>query len=403
MMDTEQKIRRRYKALNPVLNEQARRRFAAAEAQALGRGGVALLARITGLARSTIYNGVRDIETNRVAGTDRVRKPGGGRKPKAVTEPTLCSHLFAAVEPDTRGDPMKPLLWTTKSLRQLQALLLEKGHRVCLNVIRSLLRGVGYSLQGNKKTLEGGQHADRDAQFNHINDQVKEFLLSGDPVISIDTKKKEPVGNFKNNGREWKPKKSPTKVNDHDFPNKDLGRAVPYGIYDIGDNSGWVNVGKNHDTAAFAVNAIRCWWRAMGKDRYPNAKRLMITADGGGSNGYRLRLWKVELQKLADELNIPIFVCHLPPGTSKWNKIEHRLFSFITMNWRAQPLCSYRTIVELIGSTTTKTGLKVHAALDENTYPTGVKVTDKQLAAVNLTRHAFHGEWNYTIAPGSTP
>ena len=270
-------------------------------------------------------------------------------------------------------------------------------------MIRGTLRSLGYSLQSNQKTLEGGQHADRDDQFNYINDKIKEFLSSGDPVISIDTKKKEIVGNFKNNGHEWRPKNTPEQVNVHDFPDKELGRAVPYGIYDIGDNSGWVNVGKNHDTSSFAANAIRRWWLVMGKQRYPNAKRLMITADGGGSNGYRVRLWKIELQKLSIELGIPITVCHLPPGTSKWNKIEHRLFSFITLNWRGKPLRSYRTVVELICATTTKTGLTVRAELDENTYQTGIKVTDKELSAVNLTRHTFHGEWNYTIAPCCSP
>jgi transposase len=403
MEDAKQAIRSRYKALEPVLDEQGRRRFAAAEAKTWGRGGVVLLSNITGLARSTIYTGIRDIENNRLAGRDRVRKPGGGRKRKVAQDPTLLHDLTAAVEPDTRGDPMKPLLWTTKSLRHLATELAEKGHNVCHNVICSLLKGLGYSLQSNRKTLEGGEHPDRDAQFKHINDQVNDFLLSGDPAISIDTKKKELVGNFKNNGREWRPKNNPEHVRVHDFVDKDLGRAVPYGVYDIRDNTGWVSVGKNHDTAAFAANAIRCWWLTMGKMRYPNAKRLLITADGGGSNGSRVRLWKVELQKLADELNIPIMVCHLPPGTSKWNKIEHRLFSFITINWRGKPLCSYRTIIELICATTTKAGLTVRAELDENTYPTGIKVTDKQLAGLNLTRHNFHGEWNYTIAPSPSP
>jgi DNA-binding phage protein len=403
MIDETQAIRMRYKALNPVLDEQGRRRFAAIEAMTLGRGGVALVARITGLARSTIYNGIRDIENNRLAGPDRVRRPGGGRKKKIVEDPTLLRDLRAEVEPDTRGDPMKPLLWTTKSLSHLTDVLTRKGHSVCRAVIHGLLRGMGYSLQTNQKTLEGGQHADRDDQFNYINAQVKDFLSSGDPVISVDTKKKEIVGNYKNNGREWRSKNNPEKVKVHDFPDKVLGRAVPYGVYDIGDNSGWVNVGKNHDTASFATNAIRRWWLAIGKQRYPNAKRLLITADGGGSNGYRVRLWKVELHKLSIELRIPITVCHLPPGTSKWNKIEHRLFSFITINWRGKPLRSYRTVVELICATTTKTGLTVRAELDENTYPTGVKVTNKQLAAVNITRHIFHGEWNYTIAPCSSP
>jgi len=403
MRDAEQAIRMRYEAVQPVLNEQGRRRFAAAEALAWGRGGIVLLSRITGLARSTIYSGVKDIGNGRLAGPDRVRKAGGGRKKKTATDPTLLSDLKALVEPDTRGDPMKPLLWTTKSLNHLVQALKQKGHSVCQNVVRKLLHSMGYSLQSNRKTLEGGQHADRDAQFNYINTQVKDFLLSDDPVISVDTKKKELVGDFKNNGQEWRPKNTPENVRVHDFIDKELGRAVPYGVYDIRNNAGWVSVGNNHDTASFAVNAIRKWWSTIGKQRYPNAKRLLVNADGGGSNGYRVRLWKVEIQKLADELGIPITVCHLPPGTSKWNKIEHRLFSFITISWRAKPLRCFRTVIETIRATTTETGLKVDAELDENTYPLGVKVTKMQLAAVNLSAHAFHGEWNYTIAPRSSP
>jgi len=298
---------------------------------------------------------------------------------------------------------MKPLLWTTKSLSHLVEALKQKGHSVCQNVVRKLLRSMGYSLRSNQKTLEGGQHADRDAQFNYINAQANGFLSSGDPVISVDTKKKELVGNFKNNGQEWRPKNTPENVRVHDFIDKELGRAVPYGVYDIRNNMGWVSVGNNHDTASFAVNAIRKWWSTIGKQRYSSAKRLLVNADGGGSNGYRVRLWKVEIQKLADELGIPITICHLPPGTSKWNKIEHRLFSFITINWRAKPLRCFRTVIETIRATTTDTGLKVDAELDENTYPLGIKVTKMQLAAVNLSPHAFHGEWNYTIAPRSSP
>jgi hypothetical protein len=314
----------------------------------------------------------------------------------------LLDDLKALVEPVTRGDPMKPLLWTTKSLCHLAGALHEQEHSVCPNVIRKLLRGMGYSLQSNRKTHEGSHHEDRDGQFNYLNDQAKDHLSAGDPVISVDTKKKEIVGDFKNNGREWRPKGTPEDVRVHDFVDPGLGRAVPYGVYDIGGNAGWVSVGSDHDTAAFAVNAIRRWWLTMGKERYPNAKSLMITADGGGSNGYRLRLWKVELQKLADELGLSITVCHLPPGTSKWNKIEHRLFSFITINWRGKPLRSYKTVVELIGSTTTKTGLKVRAELDEGKYQKGIKISDEQLMAVHLNRHSFHGEWNYTIAPRSS-
>src|SRR6266478_4598395 len=361
--------RKRYREMTPVLNEQSRRRFVALEARALGRGGVSLMARISGLARSTIYHGLSDIRDQTSVPSGRVRKPGGGRKKKSIQDPTLVVDLKRLVEPVTRGDPMQPLLWMTRSLRNLANELANKGHQVCPTVVGDLLRGMGYSLQANE------------------------------PVISVDTKKKELVGNFKNNGREWRRNGAPELVNVHDFIDPKLSRAVPYGVYDITNNVGWVSVGTDHDTATFAVNAIRRWWRTMGRKRHPKAKRLMITADGGGSNGYRVRLWKVELQKLAEELRLPITVCHLPPGTSKWNKIEHRLFSFITINWRGKPLRSYRTIVQLISATTTDTGLKVRAELDENKYPKGVKVSDFQMAAVNLTRHSFHGDWNYTVSP----
>ena len=385
----------------PVLNEQSRRRFVALEAQALGRGGVSLMARITGLARSTIYHGLSDIRHNVATAPGRIRKNGGGRKKKAFEDPTLLDDLKRLIEPATRGDPMQPLLWTSRSLRNLVKELAKKGHKVCPTVVGNLLRDMGYSLQANRKTREGSNHIDRDAQFQYINARAKAFLATNDPVVSVDTKKKEPVGNFKNNGREWRPKDTPEAVNVHDFIDPKLRRAVPYGVYDINNNVGWVSVGTDHETACFAVNAIRRWWVTMGKKRYPKAKRLLITADGGGSNGYRVRLWKVELQKLADELKRPITVCHFPPGTSKWNKIEHRLFSFITINWRGKPLRTYRTIVQLIASTTTKAGLKVRAELDENKYPNGIKVSDAQLAAVNLSRHAFHGDWNYTIEPSN--
>jgi transposase len=392
-------IRKRYREMAPVLNEQSRRRFAAIEAKALGHGGVSLLARITGVARSTIYHGLSDIRHNISAAPGRVRRSGGGRKKKASQDTTLLADLKGLVEPLTRGDPMRPLLWTCRSLRNLVEELAKKGHKVCPTVVGESLHDMGYSLQANNKTREGGQHIDRNAQFEYINAQAVAFLTADEPVISVDTKKKELVGNFKNNGREWHRKGAPEAVNVHDFIDPKLSRAVPYGVYDINDNAGWVSVGTDHDTASFAVNAIRKWWRAMGRERYPKAKRLMITADGGGSNGYRVRLWKVELQKLSGELKLPITVCHLPPGTSKWNKIEHRLFSFITINWRGKPLRSYRTIIRLIAATTTGTGLKVRAELDENKYPKGVKVSDGQLASVNLSPHRFHGEWNYTIAP----
>jgi Rhodopirellula transposase DDE domain len=383
----------------PVLNEQSLRRFVALEAHALGHGGVSLMSRLSGLARSTIYHGLSDIRNNVSAPPGRVRKPGGGRKNKLSEDPTLEVDLKSLVEPMTRGDPMQPLLWTTRSLRNLVNGLAKKGHTVCPTVVGNLLRGLGYSLQANSKTREGDQHIDRDAQFCYINTQATAFLAANEPVISVDTKKKELVGNFKNNGREWRRQGTPELVNIHDFIDPKLKRAVPYGVYDISNNVGWVSVGMDHDTATFAVNAIRRWWRTMGKKRHPKAKRLMITADGGGSNGYRVRLWKVELQKLADELKLPVTVCHLPPGTSKWNKIEHRLFSFITINWRGKPLRSYRTIVQLIAATTTDAGLRVRAELDQNKYPKGVKVSDAQIAAVNLSRHPFHGDWNYTISP----
>ena len=391
--------RQRYREMAPVLNEQSRRRFAALEARALGHGGVSLMARITGLSRSTIYHGRSDICRKVSAPAGRLRKAGGGRKKKVVQDVTLLADLERLVEPATRGDPMQPLLWTTRSLRSLMKELAKHGHKVCPTVVGDLLRRMGYSLQANSKTREGGQHIDRDAQFHYINTQALAFLAAQQPVISVDTKKKELVGNFKNNGRDWRPKGRPERVNVHDFIDPKLSRAVPYGIYDINNNVGWISVGTDHDTASFAVHAIRRWWRALGRKRYPKANRLMITADGGGSNGYRVRLWKVELQKLSDEIKLPITVCHLPPGTSKWNKIEHRLFSFISINWRGKPLRSYRTIVQLIAATTTKTGLTVRAELDENKYPKGVKVSDAQLAAVNLSPHSFHGDWNYTISP----
>jgi hypothetical protein len=374
-------IRWHYDALFPVLDERGRRRFAAAEASAYGHGGVSVVARITGMARSTIARGVEEIEQKPEVETTRIRKPGGGRKLKRIADATLLADLRRLVEPATRGDPMRALLWTSKSLRHLSQALAAKGHSVCAMVVADCLHELGYSLQANRKTQEGGGHMDRDAQFQYLNDQATAFLKANEPVISVDTKKKELVGNYKNNGREWHPKATPEAVNVHDFIDPRLGRAVPYGVYDIADNKGWVSVGTDHDAASFAVQAIRRWWSAMGQDRYPHASRLMITADGGGSNGHRVRLWKIELQALADELRIPITICHLPPGTSKWNKIEHRQFSFITLNWRGKPLRSFRTIVQLIAATSTTAGLKVRAELDENKYPKGVKISDAKLAA----------------------
>ena len=322
----------------------------------------------------------------------RVRRAGGGRKPVSETDPSLLDDLRGLVEPQTRGDPQSPLLWTCKSLRDM-------GHKIGRTLVGELLHKLDYRLQANRKTREGSHHPDRDAQFHYINERVKEALAAGEPAVSVDTKKKELVGDFRNAGREWHPKGSPEEVRVHDFVIPELGRAVPYGVYDIAGNLGWVSVGIDHDTAAFAINAIRSWWKLMGCQRYPNARSLTITADGGGSNGSRVRLWKIELQKLADELAIPITVCHLPPGTSKWNKIEHRLFSFITGNWRGKPLVSHQVIVQLIAATTTKAGLTVRCQLDRNSYPAGIKVSDAQMRAINLARHDFHGEWNYTVNP----
>jgi hypothetical protein len=396
-------IRLRYEALGPILDERGRRRFAAAEALAAGHGGVTAVARITGVARSTIDRGLAELRGDAApaAAPERVRRKGGGRRPLVVTDPSLLPDLKELVEPTTRGDPMAPLLWTAKSLRHLAAGLGDLGHRVCHNVVADLLRAMGYSLQANRKTLEGTSHPDRDAQFGYLNAQVTEALAAGEPAISVDTKKKELVGDFKNGGREYRPKGQPEPVRVHDFLIPELGRAAPYGVYDIADNAGWVSLGIDHDTASFAVNAIRRWWQAMGRARYPQATRLVVTADCGGSNGARVRLWKRELQALANELGIAITVCHLPPGTSKWNKIEHRLFSFITQNWRGRPLVSYQTIVQLIAATTTDAGLKVQCEIDPNTYPAGVRVTDAEMDAIIIQRHEFHGDWNYTISPQS--
>ena len=398
-MIDESPIRLRFEALAPVLDEQGRRRFAAAEAIAAGWGGVSAVMRATGIARSTIRRGMDELADGDAPGGERVRRPGGGRKPLSATDTNLIDDLRSLVAPETRGDPQSPLLWTCKSLSKLAQGLRDMGHKVGRTVIGELLHKLNYRLQANRKTREGASHPDRDAQFHYINDHVKAALAAGEPAISVDTKKKELVGDFKNGGREWRPKGSPEHVRVHDFVIPELGRAVPYGVYDIAGNVGWVSVGIDHDTAAFATNAIRSWGQLMGRERYPKAKSLLINADGGGSNGSRVRLWKVELQKLADELGFPVTVCHLPPGTSKWNKIEHRLFSFITANWRGRPLISHHVIVELIAATTTDAGLKVQCQLDPNTYPAGIKVSDAELEAVNLIRHDFHGDWNYTINP----
>ena len=399
-------IRQKFLALAPMMDERMRRQWAASEAQSLGWGGVTAVAKATGLAWNTVKAGLRELE-RRMAGADeplvdRVRGQGGGRKPLTQTDPQLLEALEALVDPVTRGDPESPLRWTCKSTTRLAEELTRQNHSVSDRTVATLLKDAGYSLQANRKATEGNQHPDRNAQFEHINAQVVAFGRQRQPVISVDTKKKELVGDFKNGGREWQPQGRPENVRVHDFQDKELGKAIPYGIYDLASNEGWVSVGITHDTAQFAVASIRRWWAEMGAVRFPKARKLMITADGGGSNSSRNRLWKVTLQELADELCLPLHVCHFPPGTSKWNKIEHRLFSFITQNWRGRPLRSLQTIVELIGNTTTDMGLTVRAALDDTEYETGIKISDEQLAHVKLKRSDFHGEWNYTILPHKT-
>jgi len=394
-------IRERFSAVAPFLDERGRRLVAAAEAFAAGYGGIAAVAMATGIAASTIGRGLKELAWEEPS--ERVRRPGAGRKTTVSKDPTLVRDLEALVEPTTRGDPGSPLRWTCKSVRRLAQALQAQGHEVSRTLVGGLLNDAGYSLQGNRKTKEGDSHPDRDAQFGYINTQVAAALAETQPVISVDTKKKELVGDFRNSGREYRPQGNPEEVRVHDFLIKELGRAVPYGVYDLAANFGWVSVGVDHDTAAFAVNSIRQWWQAVGRARHPDATRLLITADGGGSNGSRVRLWKRELQKLANELGLDIVVSHLPPGTSKWNKIEHRLFSFISQNWRAKPLVSYRVIVELISATTTKTGLTVRCELDTGQYPSGIVVSDTEMAAINIKRADFHGEWNYTISPNTHP
>jgi len=397
----EEAVRQRFALLASSLDERRRRLVAAAEALAWGWGGITHVARATGVSRGVIQAGIAELQTPAAERlpVDRIRRAGGGRKRTVDTDPTLREDLERLIEPLTRGDPESPLRWTCKSVRQLAAELQAEGHHVSRQLVMGLLHDLDYSLQANRKTLEGGDHPDRDAQFAHLGAQVQAQLAAGEPAISVDTKKKELVGPFKNGGREWQPQGQPEAVRVYDFVDRDLGRASPYGIYDLAQNTGWVNVGIDHDTAAFAVESIRRWWNQLGRARYPQATRLLITADGGGSNGSRVRLWKLELQRLADETGLTIQVCHLPPGTSKWNKIEHRLFAFISQNWRGKPLVSYEVIVSLIAATTTTTGLQVHCELDANAYPAGRKVTDEELATVQLERDAFHGEWNYTIHP----
>ncbi len=398
-MGTEAEIRAKYRALAPTMNERVCRLWAGTEAQALGHGGIAVVARATGLARNTIQRGLRELTGPAPGPPDRVRRAGGGRKPATAVNPSLTPALERLVEPVTRGDPESPLRWTCKSTRTLAAELTAQGHAVSHVVVARLLAALGYSLQANRKTQEGTSHPDRDAQCAHLNAAITAQLQRGHPAISVDTKKKELVGRFKNTGRTWRPRGDPEPVKVHDFLDPAQGKAIPYGVYDLARNAGWVSVGVDHDTATFAVATIRRWWRAMGRRRYPHATSVLILADSGGSNGARVRLWKWELQRFATTSGLTLTVCHLPPGTSKWNKIEHRLFAFISQNWRGQPLLTHATIVNLIAATRTQTGLTVRCVLDTNPYPKAVTPTAAQMASIHLTPHAFHGEWNYTIHP----
>jgi len=402
--EAEAEIRARFVRLNETLSERSRRLFAASEAMAYGFGGITAVSRATGISSTTIRKGIQESKSIE-SGTlepltkTRSRRRGGGRKKATDKDPTLLSDLQELVEATTRGDPESSLLWTARSLRNLAQALKERGHKIKKNTVARLLKQLGYSLQGNKKCLEGAQHPDRNAQFEHINERVRAQLAANEPAISVDTKKKELVGCYKNGGRELRPHHDPERVEAYDFAEKGKPKAVPYGVYDLAENEAWVSVGISHDTGEFAVETIRTWFKEMGHPLYPNATSLLIIADGGGSNGYRLRLWKVELQQLADQLRMPIHVCHLPPGTSKWNKIEHRLFSFITQNWRGKPLVTHQVIVELIAATTTNAQLRVECRLDERTYAKGKRISDTRMAEVNLLPDAFHGEWNYTISP----
>jgi hypothetical protein len=392
------KIQEKLKKISLILDEKQRRIVFAAEAEQIGRGGKSQISAITGMSRSTLDAGFVDLkalENNDLSiATGRIRRVGGGRKQIFKTNPNLVIELESLIDPLTRGDPMSPLRWTVKSTRTLAKELTAKGFSIGKSAVATLLDKLGYSLQSNQKRLEGADHPDRNAQFEFINDKVQSFINKGIPVISVDAKKKENIGNYKNNGKEYREKKNPRAVEGHDFAK---GKAVPYGIYDINNNSGFVNVGTNSDTSSFAVNSIKYWWKREGKIRYPKAKKLLITADCGGSNGYNRKLWKYELQQFADEDKIEIFVCHFPPGTSKWNKVEHRLFSFISMNWKGQPLTDYETVVNLIAATKTEKGLIVTSQLDEQVYEKGIQITDEQLQKINLKKNKFHGEWNYSI------
>ena len=407
-MQAESPIAQRWQLMREHLDERQRRTFAAAEARVLGRGGVAQVVAATGMSRNTIVAGMEELDgtdnqfiaPEPLAAARATRRSGGGRKSATHKDPTLVPDLLALVDPSTRGDPESPLRWTCKSLRVLTDELKAQGHAISHVVVGQLLKLQGYSLQANAKVVEGNQSPDRNAQFEHINASVTAALAAGQPVISVDTKKKELVGQYKNGGREWQPEGEPERVQVHDFVDTELGRANPYGVYDIGADEGWVSVGTDHDTSAFAVQTIRRWWFTMGRQRYPKATELMITADGGGSNGYRVRLWKLELSRLAKEIGLRIRVSHFPPGTSKWNKIEHRLFSFITMNWRGRPLISHEVIVQLIASTKTRSGLKVRSEIDTNSYPKGMVVSDADFSTIEIRPDRFHGEWNYSIGPG---
>ena len=398
----EARIRRKYRVVALELDERRRRQWAAAEAREMGFGGVSVVARATGLSRPTIIAGLEELRLpagQRAVAAQRVRRPGAGRRPVTATDPALLAALMGLIEPATRGDPESPLRWTCKSTAKLAEELTRQDHPVSDRTVAALLKDAGYSLQANRKTREGASHPDRDAQFTYLNACVARCHQRGQPAISVDTKKKELVGDFKNGGREWRPAGQPVDVRVHDFRDKTLGKVIPYGVYDLLNNQGWVSVGIDHDTAEFAVHSIRTWWMRMGRHRFPHARQLWITADGGGSNGPRSRLWKRSLQTLADELDLTLSVCHFPPGTSKWNKIEHRLFSFITQNWRGKPLVSRQAIVNLIAATTTRTGLVVKAALDTHRYETAIAVTDEEIAGLKIKPHAFHGDWNYTISP----
>jgi transposase len=394
-------LRKKFRILGDVLDERGRRVWAAAEANALPHGGVSLVAKATGLSRSTIHAGIRELKAgrDRLAVSGRIRRAGGGRKPLTFHQPDLLKALEQLVEPLARGDPESFLRWSSKSTRNLARELQRQGYSIGDRKVAGLLHQMGYSLQANSKTVEGNQHPDRNAQFEYVNARTKSFLEKGLPVISVDTKKKELVGNFSNRGQEWQPQGEPQKTLVHDFPDKELGKIIPYGIYDVGRNQGWVSVGIDHDTAEFAVDSILAWWKHMGSKTYPNATKLMIMADAGGSNASRSRLWKAGLQRLANLTGLQLDVSHFPPGTSKWNKIEHRMFSFITQNWRATPLVSYQTIVHLISNTRTSAGLKIKAILTRKTYPTGIEVPASEMAKLNLKPDAFHGDWNYSLLP----